>query len=509
MTNTGTNIHFEKQKLWFVLIPYLILLGVSLFLHELWGDEVHSWNLAKGSQTLSDLFANIRYEGHPPLWYLLLYSLTKITHQPNAMQFLQFAICGLTAYIFLFKTKLRLSYKILILFGYYFLYEYAALSRNYTIGILIAFTICILMDSTTKFKNVYYLTLLFILSNTHFLSLILAISLHGYYFLYLKNEILSLSKRLVYFFLGLIVLVPAFYFIWPPTNSNLNTDFWMRIWSKDQIFISVQAPLKAFCPIPAWWEYHFWNTQFLVLIQKTVFIFKYINPFLSLFFISLSIYLLYPNKKVVYFFLTNSILTLLFALIFPLVTARYVGFIFIGFVIALILTKDTIQLSKLKHILINGLLALQLIGSIIALSKDWRYPFSHINEVKTICERVPKGKEIITDYWCLNYLSAAMDKPFYCLGFNQEKLFLLWDMEMKAVSEQKNSYSQGAQIYFQTHATEAVYFITNTSNNDLIQRDSLFFTYFKVELMNGQTDAIERYSNINLYKVSKRPKDDE
>ncbi|WP_315817329.1 hypothetical protein [Paraflavitalea speifideaquila] len=51
---------------------YVLLAIAALFYHEPWGDEIHSWNIAKGSASYLDLIQNSRYEGHPPAWYTIL-----------------------------------------------------------------------------------------------------------------------------------------------------------------------------------------------------------------------------------------------------------------------------------------------------------------------------------------------------------------------------------------------------------------------------------------------------
>src|SRR6266498_233586 len=55
--------------LWIIFGFCLLVFGYTMAHHELWFDEIHSWNIAKGSGSFVDLISNIRYEGHPPLWY--------------------------------------------------------------------------------------------------------------------------------------------------------------------------------------------------------------------------------------------------------------------------------------------------------------------------------------------------------------------------------------------------------------------------------------------------------
>ena len=104
---------------------------------EMWGDEIHSWNIAKGSAGYLDLIHNTRYEGHPPVWYTILWTISKFTHNLAYVQMVHWFIASLSMSCTFFFTNAVFS-RVLIPFGYYFLYEYSVLSRNYAIGILLA-----------------------------------------------------------------------------------------------------------------------------------------------------------------------------------------------------------------------------------------------------------------------------------------------------------------------------------------------------------------------------------
>src|SRR6186713_2082848 len=96
-----TKYPFNNPVLWVVFIFYIIVSSLALFHHELWGDELHSWNIAKASNSFSDLISNTRYEGHPPLWYSLLWVISKFTHHVSVMQWLQLIIIISTNFLIL------------------------------------------------------------------------------------------------------------------------------------------------------------------------------------------------------------------------------------------------------------------------------------------------------------------------------------------------------------------------------------------------------------------------
>ncbi len=55
--------------------------------------------------------------------------------------------------------------------------------------------------------------------------------------------------------LGVLVLLPSAYFIFPPADSALNIASWREKWTAQQVVAFGQAPLRCFLPVPAWWDY--------------------------------------------------------------------------------------------------------------------------------------------------------------------------------------------------------------------------------------------------------------
>ena len=108
-----------------------------LFHHEIWRDEWQAWLIARDSNSLAELYENVKYEGHPTLWHLLLYGLTKITHDPWIMQLLHLIISMAAAALILFKAPFAAWQKIGLVFGYFFLFEYTVLSRSYGLSLLL------------------------------------------------------------------------------------------------------------------------------------------------------------------------------------------------------------------------------------------------------------------------------------------------------------------------------------------------------------------------------------
>ncbi len=485
-----------------MFILYVFVLGLTMAHHELWFDEIHSWNIVKASTTFSDLLLNTRYEGHPPVWYIILWTVSKFTHHLIYVQIAQFIIASLVVFVILFFSPFPLITKIFLPFGYYFLFEYGVLSRNYAIAVLAGCCICFIMRRDFRYKVALYYFLLFIMANTHLLAMLLTASLHLYFLIWNIEQVKNKKIIALHFIFSIIIFLPAAYFIMPPSDSSLNLGVWVKQWDFiKHMRIIFQIPFRSFIPIPAWWNYSFWNTEFLIEAQSEYFVLKIIDPFIFLNIIVFIFFVLKKNKKCLGLFSINLILNLVFAFIFPLTTARYVGFIYIGFILALWLYCYENPLNGGNRRLVTVLLTFQLIAGIFTISKDIQLPFSNSYTVNELLNEVPQNKKIVTDYWALNTLEAYTDKPYYCLEMQKEMSFILWDSEFKKKYEAPNPYVNGIQYLFQKTEIQEAYMISIKSPEKVSEFDPQFFKSYRVKLVDKKEGAIDRVSNLYLYQV--------
>ncbi|AMM51655.1 hypothetical protein TH61_11365 [Rufibacter sp. DG15C] len=121
---------------------YACLLAFFMQYHELWFDETEPWLLALYSDTYADLLYNKKFEGHPNLWYSLLFVVTRFTDNLNALKVTQWACAVAFIFVFLRKAPFSWAFKLLFCFGYYGLFEYGLISRLYAIELVTLFLIC-------------------------------------------------------------------------------------------------------------------------------------------------------------------------------------------------------------------------------------------------------------------------------------------------------------------------------------------------------------------------------
>jgi hypothetical protein len=470
--------------LWSVFGAYALLLLMVLSDHELWGDEIHSWNIARSSQNLSELLRNSRYEGHPPLWYVVLFTITRVTHDPEFMKIAQAVFSLAMVYLILFASPFPLAIRALIPFGYYFAFEYAALSRRY--------------------HPTWFYLLVFLLSNTHLLGLLLALSFCAYRAWEERSVQGSFRPALMHLAIGVVICLPAALQIAPPGDSEMNMDFWMQHWTAKQWDTMAQAPLKAFVPVPDTEQFHFWNTSALLQRIPSDDNGRLIVRWSAVAILAIMGVLLRKVSGSVLFFMGNVLLTAAVAFIFPLNSMRYVGFLYIALLIATWLYVHKRPMDRGFQATLGMILALQIGGGIIAIDRDRTLPFSNSAKVRELYTKVPANALVVTDYWCLNNLSAFLDRPFYCLEQRKDLTFLRWDQNLAQAIQQRNFYASGLHGLWKERALEEVYMISVNDPQRMRTLDSELSADFDLSTIDQWEGAIEAHSNVYLYRIHAR-----
>jgi hypothetical protein len=304
--------------------------------------------------------------------------------------------------------------------------------------------------------------------------------------------------------IGGLLCLPAAIQIAPPGDSQLNLRFWLDIWTDKQWDIIAQAPLKAFVPMPETTELHFWNTNTLLRRILEGESGMAVVRGCAVLLLAVWFFLLRKVRGSVVFMATNVVLTAAVAFLFPLTSARYVGFIWIGFLIASWLYLRERPLGRVHQLFLSVVLIIHVIAGAFALNRDRTQPFSNASKVRELYAQVPAGAMVVTDYWCLNNLSAFLDRPFHCLEHRKELTFLRWDQELAKATKQPNFYTSGLRELWQRGAFEEVYMISVNDPEYLRSRDSEVADAYELTLLDRYEGAIEGHSNVYLYRIRTR-----
>jgi len=116
---------------------FAVLLALVTLRHEMWRDEVQAWLIALNTHSIPQLVHALSYEGHPALWYLLLWIPSHFSPNPAGMQVVNFLIALATAWMIVSAVKLPRAVRVLLIFSYFVFYRYGVTARSYELAVLL------------------------------------------------------------------------------------------------------------------------------------------------------------------------------------------------------------------------------------------------------------------------------------------------------------------------------------------------------------------------------------
>lgn len=120
-----------------VLLLYAGSLIVIMGYHEPWYDEAQAWLIARDATILELIGSITHYEGHPPIYFLILMPLAKlgVTFELG-IKSVNFVFAVAAMGIFIFKAPFPPLIRYTIPFTYFFFYQHGVISRPYSMMML-------------------------------------------------------------------------------------------------------------------------------------------------------------------------------------------------------------------------------------------------------------------------------------------------------------------------------------------------------------------------------------
>jgi hypothetical protein len=230
---------------------FVLVCAFTLPFHEMWRDELQAWLIARDSRTLGDLFAGFRYEGHPAVWYLLLYGVTRFTHRPEAMQVLHLAIAALAVFVFARAAPFPKWAKLLFSLGYFTVYEYGVIARNYSLGLVFLYAAAALFPRRRDHPWALGL-LLGLAAHTSVLALLVSAAFAGTVLVepFLEGEARArITPAAKTFGLAFVVMLIAYRLVQLPADSGFAEPLDLE-WSRLRLEQILGAFSQALLPIP-------------------------------------------------------------------------------------------------------------------------------------------------------------------------------------------------------------------------------------------------------------------
>ncbi len=494
---------------------YLILLALLYFAvsfvgilhHELWLDEAQHWLLARDSNSVSELVQNIRLEGHPLLWSLMLFFITRFTSDPFWMQLLHILISTTAVIVFLRKAPFDGLFKVLFIFGYFMVFEYNLISRNYSLGILFLFLACTLFEKREqRFSSICLL--LALAMNTHLLFSVPAFAL----FLTLlveqiQNRQFFKNRFLAGYFVFAVGLLLILIQI-KTTDSDWLLDPINQLPFEERIVDGYVSFFKGIIAVPDFRTIHFWNTNLVVNWSKPL------AAILALLIYLLPLVLFFKNRKTLFFIYSALIGTQIFFFITQRSATRFHGMTFMLIIIGLWMEHyysqedsklkrflTSIKLALFQKPIIYTILLIHFCSGIYAYSMDFKYPFASAKQaVDYLKNRKTNTKKIVSISCEGTLVSAYLERKIYFLLEGSNESFCHWDsnfscLNNKSIIEMLSAYA-AAEHSFVCVSNQPINGIPQymwTPANDKI----------RIRLLEGFHQAIIPNMDYYIYEVSK------
>ena len=377
----------EQAFIIFTLLAYGTVTLISLLFHPMWRDEIHPWAMAGASSSLGDLLQRKSVEGHPDLWYYIVFYVRQISSDPLALQLAHWCIAVTTAFLVLRYAPFPKLQRAMLLFGYFFLFEYAVISRNYAPGLL--FLTFFLIFSRKPAQNFPLMAVaLFLMAQSNVFALIIAIALGifiGYDFLTRTGFRQDLLNRKYSLATGVLIVLAGIawsvYTIIPPSAGYFagSSHFSFSQLTLRETVHSIAITWRAWVPIPqpvtGFWDSHIITSEPVMAI-------------LSLVMLVLSGMIFSRDRSVLLLFIAGSAGITAFILMYYYGYIRHHGHMFIMLFACYWLLEQRNTISKVqvagpckwlfghRQGLFTVLLAVQMITGIYAVTVHYFVPFS-------------------------------------------------------------------------------------------------------------------------------------
>jgi hypothetical protein len=417
-----------------------LICGLIVILHhEMWRDEMQAWGIVTSSHTLSELFGNVRYEGHPALWYVCLYALSRLSPNPILMQLLHLAVGVAAIFLLCRYAPFTRWQKACLSFGYFPFYEYLIISRNYGLGVLAFCAFCAVQSKWPE-RVLISALLLAVMINTSAFGAIIALAFGGWLLLesFRRRELSFTSGVKVSIVLGIGVLLAGLQSV-PPADNSPRILAWNTVLLGVPLEKTVTGIWRSYVPIPQNLP-HFWGTNLLdalpfIKIGSTMTLEALdIQLVLSLGLLGISALLFARTPSVMLLFTVATGGLLLFLHLKVNHGIRHTGHLFLLLVGCLWLASTRSRLSMTRGKpwfgagLVTFIFAIHTVVGGLAAATDLVYPFSESKETAEFIERhgLTDTPMVGSGYAMAAAVAAYLNHPVYLIENKQAGTFVRW-----------------------------------------------------------------------------------
>lgn len=478
----------------------------------MWRDELEIWLIARDSASLGELLDNMGSQGHPALWYLVAFVVTRVTRDPLALQLLHLLIGTATAAVFLRWAPFPFWQRALFCFGYFPFYEYTIVTRSYGLEFLLVFFFCALFPRRERLVG-WLVLILLLLAHTNLFGAILACS----FTLLLAAEPLFLGRKPTYTprvaaslalalfgiatSLGHILLQANR--IGPAHRYDSAHDF---AWVAD----CVSTVFYGWAPLPDPRGAAFWNTSILFLLPEPLR--AYAGLGLGTALLLLSALVLRPKRPIFLAYVSGSAAMLGVVLFVWYGQLRQHGQFYLLFVACSWLAVHVAAPGRarpfpaawaetLGRAAWIGVLVIHVAAGTYAWFRDFQLPFSNAAGAARFVERETPADAVIVgsvDY-AVEPIAAYIDRPIYYPETKRFGTFMTWGAGRGLVPPMA---ALDAAVNFAKEGREVVMILSNKPDDYSPGQVVTIGDGLWMEYLTSFEGAIVHEENYFLFRIS-------
>ncbi|MBF0463747.1 MAG: hypothetical protein HQK88_00805 [Nitrospirae bacterium] len=384
--------------LYIAICVYFVVTLINLLNHVMWRDELGPWAIAKESTSLSELFYNYRYEGHPRLWVFIVYLLTKLTNNMASMQMAHLCIATAAAFVFLKYAPFKKWQSIFFIFGYFTFFEYAVISRNYSMGVLLFFIFAYMIRPVEGRRNYILLSVvLFLMCQTNaYASVVAIVFALTLCFEFLLNKQKDTKTWLIFTLSALIFISGLLFSIYqmlpPPDSLYLKKPEFLTgdpTYDFMRLLNQIANVYNVYFPIPMF-KQNFWCGNIIGYISKNPLVLFFTRVAVGAIFLSVTFFMVIRRPVAAFFFITGNAAIMAFSDLLYGSLIRHRGHLFMIFICSLWLTyyyrpvafkvpflnKFCLFFEGKKNVWLNFFITIHIFAALVAITISAMYPFT-------------------------------------------------------------------------------------------------------------------------------------
>lgn len=438
-----------------VTAVWLVIAIFGMSKHELWLDEAQHWLLAKDSASMGEMFCNMRYDGHAPLWNVLLFFASRVTGSFVAMQALHLLFATGTVFLILRFAPFPLWIKLILPFTYFFGFEYVIISRNYAPAIFFILLVCIHMRKESK--QVLVVSLLSgIAVLFHSYAGFLLLPLLVYWYRGLRRQNVENSKfMLPGIIFGVMVIVSAWISMVP--SDHFIFTLHSPVFAAEHFGSTLLLPFTGLMHFPEVTGDHWWNTN-LFLPESNIG-----KAMIALVFWGLPAFVLRKNKPLFFVYLAGAIIISAGIFFNPLgASVRHSGMIAVLFLVCLWLGSERLSFGKADRVIVGLILMVQLGSWLTSWIFEWRKPFSQSENVATYVKaNYPEMKVVVYPHWVGPAVSVYLGHRVFYAEREREGTFTNWESYRFTAS--KEEFIGACRDYMREQKIDSMVLLVNAT----------------------------------------------